>query len=222
VFEKVWSHYYDILSSINTVIIDQVGKLCTAWNASNGTCLGLVAGATDISSLQAVRAVAPTAWLLCPGVGAQGGSAEAVCGAGLRADGGGVLVAVSRGISDPACHLGGRGMADIARELRDQINVCRESKRREEHVPFLPVAVIASAEDGGDAISLRAYQREFIELSMHSRVLRFGSFTLKSGRVSPYFFNAGLFCGGKSMGTLCRCTHASEFMSCVCLKICLL
>ena len=40
---------------------------------------------------------------------------------------------------------------------------------------------------------MRAYKREFIELALELNVLRFGEFTLKSGRVSPYFFNAGLF-----------------------------
>ena len=49
------------------------------------------------------------------------------------------------------------------------------------------------------------YQRAFIKLAMHREVLRFGSFTLKSGRQSPYFFNAGLFRDGMSMSALGNC-----------------
>jgi len=49
------------------------------------------------------------------------------------------------------------------------------------------------------------YQRLFIKLAMHREVLRFGTFTLKSGRVSPYFFNAGLFRDGMAMSALGNC-----------------
>ena len=52
---------------------------------------------------------------------------------------------------------------------------------------------------------MQDYQRKFIELAMNSDVLRFGEFTLKSGRVSPYFFNAGLFNSGNALVELGRC-----------------
>lgn len=51
---------------------------------------------------------------------------------------------------------------------------------------------------------MKAYQREFIELAMKKQVLKFGEFTLKSGRKSPYFFNAGLFNTGRDLALVGR------------------
>jgi orotate phosphoribosyltransferase len=48
------------------------------------------------------------------------------------------------------------------------------------------------------------HQRDFIQLCLELGVLRFGEFTLKSGRRSPYFFNAGLFNTGRAIGALGR------------------
>lgn len=49
---------------------------------------------------------------------------------------------------------------------------------------------------------MQNYQREFIELALQRGVLKFGEFTLKSGRVSPYFFNAGQFQTGEDLSRL--------------------
>lgn len=100
--------------------------------------------------------------------------------AALRSDGLGVLVSVSRAISraaDPGA---------AARALRDEINAARA------HGPAL----------GSD--ELADFQRDFLALAEREGALKFGSFTLKSGRVSPYFFNAGLFRTGAAMSRLAR------------------
>ncbi|RLJ19884.1 orotate phosphoribosyltransferase [bacterium endosymbiont of Escarpia laminata] len=51
---------------------------------------------------------------------------------------------------------------------------------------------------------MQNYQREFLDFALDVAVLRFGEFTLKSGRISPYFFNAGLFNTGASLARLGR------------------
>ncbi|MFP1743609.1 orotate phosphoribosyltransferase [Lonsdalea quercina] len=51
---------------------------------------------------------------------------------------------------------------------------------------------------------MKAYQRQFIEFALSKQVLKFGEFTLKSGRTSPYFFNAGLFNTGRDLALLGR------------------
>jgi len=52
---------------------------------------------------------------------------------------------------------------------------------------------------------MQAYQSEFIDLARRCDVLKFGEFTLKSGRISPYFFNAGEFSSGAALALLGRC-----------------
>lgn len=52
---------------------------------------------------------------------------------------------------------------------------------------------------------MQQYQKNFIELALSNQVLKFGEFKLKSGRISPYFFNAGLFNTGRALAELGRC-----------------
>jgi uridine monophosphate synthetase len=90
-----------------------VAQLAQQWNTKNN--IGLVVGATQPEALTRVRAVVPKMWFLAPGVGAQGGDLETALKAGLRKDGKGLLLPVSRGIS----RAKNSGLA--AAEFRDTI-----------------------------------------------------------------------------------------------------
>jgi orotate phosphoribosyltransferase len=60
---------------------------------------------------------------------------------------------------------------------------------------------------------MKSHQRDFLELALRREALRFGEFKLKSGRISPYFFNAGLFDSGKAMSVLGR-AYAQVLIDC--------
>jgi orotate phosphoribosyltransferase len=68
--------------------------------------------------------------------------------------------------------------------------------------------IIRTAASYGTA-DVQEYQRTFIELALSRTALRFGSFKLKSGRDSPYFFNAGLFNDGEAIAVLGQCYAAA-------------
>jgi uridine monophosphate synthetase len=96
-----------------------VAELAQQWNTANN--IGLVVGATQPEALDRVRSAAPDLWFLSPGVGAQGGDLATALKAGLRKDGKGMLINVSRSIARAV----NPGLA--AAELRDEIlNVKRD------------------------------------------------------------------------------------------------
>lgn len=59
---------------------------------------------------------------------------------------------------------------------------------------------------------MHVFQRDFIQLAIEANALCFGSFTLKSGRNSPYFFNAGKFDNGQALAMLGKC-YAAKIVS---------
>lgn len=95
-------------------LYQRVARLASSWNDGKNN-IGLVVGATMPDDMKKIRAVVPDMWFLAPGVGAQGGDLEIALQAGLRKDGMGMLIPVSRGISRAA----DPGLA--AAELRDHI-----------------------------------------------------------------------------------------------------
>jgi uridine monophosphate synthetase len=171
-------------------VFERIALLAEQWSQSSGATLGLVVGATDTTALRKARKAAGSkVWILAPGVGAQGGNLEEALRAGLNEHGTAMLVPVSRGISqaeDPRA---------AAKELSEKIN-----------------AVRASPESTTSDASIQPYQRQFLEFSLAEGVLKFGSFVLKSGRTSPYFFNAGLFASGAALYKLGK-AYASAIMA---------
>jgi hypothetical protein len=174
-------------------LYERIAKLAQNWSTSSGASLGLVVGATDAVALAKTRkAAGEKVWILAPGVGAQGGNLEDALKAGLNSEGTAMLIPVSRGISkadDPAA---------AAKELQEKINLVRENLKE------------SSPATSGELI--QPYQQEFLEFSLAEGVLKFGSFVLKSGRTSPYFFNAGLFASGAALDKLGR-SYASAIMA---------
>jgi uridine monophosphate synthetase len=109
-------------SSVVLPLYEHVAKLAQVWNTKNN--IGLVVGATHPQIMSNLRAAAPGLWFLAPGVGAQGGELESTLKAGLRKDGKGVLIPVSRGIARA------KNPAQAAAGLRDQMmNIKRNSNR---------------------------------------------------------------------------------------------
>ena len=96
-----------------------VAKLAQQWNEKNN--VGLVVGATHPQIMEMIRAAVPDLWFLSPGVGAQGGELELALKSGLRKDGKGMLLPISRAISRSD------NPRKTAAEIRDSILEIRAS-----------------------------------------------------------------------------------------------
>jgi orotidine 5'-phosphate decarboxylase subfamily 2 len=104
-------------------VYEHIATLAARWDARRGD-VGLVVGATAPEAIAALRRRNPTMPFLLPGVGAQGASLEDAVRAGLDAEGGGILVNVSRGIAGTP-----EGPGKAAAELHRRITAARTAAR---------------------------------------------------------------------------------------------
>lgn len=154
---------------------EYIAQRAQAWNTAGN--IGLVVGATDPEALRRVRAQAPGLWFLVPGVGTQGGDLAQTLAAGLRHDGFGLLINASRAIARA------ESPRTAARDLRDEINQLGRQMLDGRRPASISPHPAPSGQRPPSAIAQLA--QDLVD----SQCVKFGTFTLKSGKQSPIYLD---------------------------------
>ncbi len=144
----------------NPPLFEHIARQAQTWGDTGQ--IGFVVGATQLKALNRVRHLCPHHWILAPGVGAQGGSLVDALRAGIRADGKGLIIPVSRGV------IFEEDVRQSANQLRIQI---QEGLAEARH---------------GKQDTTRA---DLAEALFQAGCVQFGNFTLASGQKSPIYID---------------------------------
>ncbi len=174
----------------NPPLYELVAQLSMAWGSPEQ--VGLVIGATQPKAIKKVRAICPDSWFLAPGVGAQGGNLELALTSGLRGDGLGMIIPVSRSVlqaADPRA---------AAATLRDEINAIRrqvvEDTAKKAALAatatesLKTLASLPAIEKAAVQVEEQPYQ-QLIHRLFQIGCVKFGQFTLASGKSSPVYLD---------------------------------
>ena len=143
-------------------LFEHIARISLTWGTTEQ--VGLVVGATQPDELSVVRQICPQSWILAPGVGAQGADLNVALREGLRADGSGLIIPVSRGI------IAAPDPRQAAMDFRENI--------RQERAKVQKAAINESSNNVALITGL-----------FQAGCIKFGNFTLASGKQSPIYID---------------------------------